>query len=281
MKTIRYIQLAILFFAFQGISAQDFEKPQMFTAHNMGKIFISWGGNRESFTKSNVNFRGDGYNFTIEDMQSHDKGKGFHIDYINPKRMTIPQTDFRLGYFVADNWSVSVGWDHMKYVMTQYQSANITGYISGHDQFDGVYNQTPVVMKPEFLTYEHTDGLNYVNAEVARHDDISSIFGINNTDKLQINLVEGFGAGVLYPKTNTMLMGQQRHDEFHISGYGTSVKAALNLTFLKYFYVKGELKAGYINMPDVRTTYDGNDRASQHFLFLQRILAVGGVFRLW
>ncbi len=268
--------------AFQSVGAQNItDQPERFTAHNKGKFFISWGGNRETFTKSNVNFRGDNYNFTVEDMQAHDKGKGYHIDYINPTRMTIPQTNFRLGYFVNDNWSVSVGWDHMKYVMTQYQIANVTGYIGGHPPFDGVYNQTPVLMSENFLTYEHTDGLNYINTEVARHDDISALFGIENTDKIQINLIEGVGAGVLYPKTNTMLMGQPRHDEFHISGYGTSVKAALNITFLKYFYVKGEMKAGYINLTDVRTTYDGNDRASQHFLFLQRILAVGGIFKLF
>jgi hypothetical protein len=35
--------------------------------------------------------------------------------------------------------------------------------------------------------YEHTDGLNYINTEFSRHDDISSLFKIQNTDKIQIN----------------------------------------------------------------------------------------------
>jgi hypothetical protein len=88
------------------------------------------------------------------------------------------------------------------------------------------------------------------------------------------------GAGVLYPRTNTTLMGMQRHDEFHISGYGVSAKAALNLTFFKHFFIQGELKGGYIEMNDIRTTYEGIDRASQHFMFLQRIITVGGIFRV-
>jgi hypothetical protein len=39
--------------------------------------------------------------------------------------------------------------------------------------------------------YEHTDGLNYVNTEFSRHDDISKLFKIKNTDKIQVNITEG------------------------------------------------------------------------------------------
>jgi hypothetical protein len=63
--------------------------------------------------------------------------------------------------------------------------------------------------------YEHTDGLNYINTEFSRHDDISSLFKIQNTDKIQINLTEG--VGVLYPKTNATLLGKERYDDFHVS----------------------------------------------------------------
>lgn len=283
--------------------AQEEITVQRYTAHNKGKFFVSWGGNRESYTKSDVNFRGKDYNFTVDNMKAHDKPKGWHIDYVNPVNMTIPQTNFRMGYFFSDHYSVSVGWDHMKYVMTQNQTANVNGYINlPADQagsiYNGVYNNRPVDMSqggaqeggfgkgeiqqngPAFLMYEHTDGLNYINTEVSRHDDISKLFGITNTDKIQINLTEGLGAGLLYPKTNTTLLGKERHDDFHISGYGLSAKAGINLTFFKYFYIQGELKGGYINMQDIRTTTSSEDRASQDFFFFQRIIAVGGIFRI-
>jgi hypothetical protein len=236
-------------------------------------------------------------------MKAHDKPKGYHIDYVNPANMTIPQTNFRMGYFINDHYSVSIGWDHMKYVMTQNQTANVTGYINlPADQagsiYNGVYNNTPVDMSQggaieggydkgvtnpngtAFLMYEHTDGLNYINTEVSRHDDISKWFGLPNTDKVQINLTEGLGAGLLYPKTNTTLLGMERHDDFHISGYGLSAKAGINFTFFKYFYLQGELKGGYINMQDIRTTTSNEDKASQDFFFFQRIIAVGGIFRI-
>lgn len=259
-----------------------------------------WGGNRESYSNSDVTFRGKDYNFTVDNMKAHDKPKGWHLDYINPAKMTIPQTNLRLGYFFSDHYSVTIGVDHMKYVMTQNQIANVTGDINlPADQagsiYNGNYNNRPVDMSqggaqeggmPEgstgtpFLIYEHTDGLNYINTEVSRHDDISKLFRLPNIDKVQINLTEGLGAGVLYPKTNTTLLGKERHDDFHISGYGVSAKAGINITFFKHFYIQGELKGGYINMQDIRTTTSNADKASQDFFFFQRIIAVGGIFRV-
>ncbi|WP_264523606.1 MULTISPECIES: hypothetical protein [unclassified Flavobacterium] len=300
MKTNIIIFFLLCFSA--NTFAQEEIAVQRYTAHNKGKFFVSWGGNRDSYTKSDVNFRGKDYNFTVDNMKAHDKPKGWHIDYVNPVNMTIPQTNFRMGYFFSDHYSVSVGWDHMKYVMSQNQTANVNGYINlPVDQagsiYNGVYNNRPVDMSQggaqeggfgkgevgsgtAFLMYEHTDGLNYINTEVSRHDDISKLFGITNTDKIQVNLTEGVGVGLLYPKTNTTLLGKERHDDFHISGYGLSAKAGINLTFFKYFYIQGELKGGYINMQDIRTTQSSEDRASQDFFFLQRIIAVGGIFRI-
>ncbi len=262
-------------FAQEAIKTQD-----KYTAHNKGKFFVSWGGNREVYSKSDVTFSGSNYNFTIQDMIAHDKPKGWHIDYINPRRMTIPQTNFRVGYFINDHYSIAIGVDHMKYVMTQNQIANVTGTIGIGLPYSGTYTNTPTVMSESFLMYEHTDGLNYVNTEFSRYDDISKWFAINNTDKIQINLTEGVGFGLLYPKTNTTLLGKQRHDDFHISGYGTSIKAGVNATFFKHFYILTELKGGYINMPDIRTTQSTDDRASQEFFFFQKIIAFGGIFKV-
>ena len=168
----------------------------------------------------------------------------------------------------------------MKYVMRQNQTVNMTGTINGYAPYDGVYNNTPQVLENEFLTFEHTDGLNYVHTEFSRFDDISSFFNIANTDKFQINITEGVGGGVLYPKTNATLLGKDRHDDFHISGFGVSAKVGLNFTFFKHYFLQTELKGGYINMNDIRTTSSPSDKASQHFLFLQRIVAFGGIFNI-
>ena len=288
MKTSHLYVLLTLFSL--NMSAQKTTRAQRnekyrnekYTAHNKGKFFISWGGNRETYSTSDVTFTGKDYNFTIYDIQAHDKPKGWSIDYINPARMTIPQTNLRIGYFVNDHYSVAIGVDHMKYVMYQYKTVDLKGYYPNPGTYSETQPGDKVWLTEDFLTFEHTDGLNYVNAEVSRHDDIAKLTKLNlgNPDKVQFNLTEGLGAGILYPKTNTKLLDKERHDDFHISGYGVSAKAGLNITFFKYFYLQGELKGGYINMPDIRTTQSADDRASQEFYFFQKIIAFGAIFRI-
>jgi hypothetical protein len=194
--------------------------------------------------------------------------------------MTIPQTNFRMGYFVNDHYSVAIGVDHMKYVMDQDIAVNYSGTYPNRYTFGEAIANNQVLLTEQFLTFEHTDGLNYVNTEVSRHDDISKLFHIHDTDKIQINLTEGIGVGLLYPKTNAKVFSKERHDDFHVSGYGTSIKAGLNVTVYKHFYIQTELKGGYINMSDIRTSWDPADRASQHFLFFQKIIAFGGIFKI-
>jgi hypothetical protein len=292
-----------LFLTINSFAQNDSIKKERYTDHNKGKFTVSWGGNREKFSKSDIHFIGDDYNFVVQNAVAHDKPKGWHIDYITPGRMTIPQTNFKMGYFISDHYLVSIGVDHMKYVMTQNQIANVTGSINlpadqSGSYYNGGYNNTPVDMSqngaqeggfgkgtiqpgiPAFLMFEHTDGLNYINTEIARQDDISKWFGIKNTDKIQININEGLGAGLLYPKTNATVLGKERHDDFHVSGYGLSAKAGINFTFFKYFTLEGGLKGGYINMQDIRTTQSPSDKAKQEFLFVETIFSVGGIFKL-
>jgi hypothetical protein len=264
------------------VAQEEIKIQDKYTAHNKGKFFVSWGGNREVYSKSDITFKGKDYNFTLENVTAQDKPKGWHIDYVNPSRMTIPQTNFRMGYFLNDHYSIAIGVDHMKYVLKQDQVAQFSGFYPNPGSYDELIIGQPNSIKitEKFLQYEHTDGLNYVNTEFSRHDDISSVFKITNTDKIQVNLTEGVGIGMLFPKTNATLLGKERHDDYHVSGFGTSLKAGLNVTFFKHFYIQGELKGGYINMQDIRTTQSTDDSASQDFFFLQRLIAFGGIFKI-
>lgn len=263
-----------------NIYAQETVNPEKYTSHNKGKFYFFWGGNRESFSKSDIHFTGDNYDFTLYDVAAHDKPKGWHIDYFNPTRITIPQTNLRIGYFINDHYNISIGVDHMKYVMYQDRAVDYSGYYPNEGTYGETLPNGQILLTEDFLTYEHTDGLNYINTEFCRVDDISKWFNLPNTDKFQINLTEGLGVGFLYPKTNAKLLGNERHDDFHISGYGVSAKAGLNFTFFKHFFLQAEIKGGYIDMNDIRTTKNNSDKASQHFLFLQRIIAFGGIFKI-
>lgn len=276
--------LLVSFFATLFAFSQE-EITTKYTSSNKGKFYISWGGNREAYSRSDINFKGENYNFTINNASAVDKPKGWHIDYINPSRITIPQTNFKLGYFINDHYSIALGIDHMKYVLNVDDFKSISGTVNLPEQepgsmFNGNYDGSDYFMSRYFLQFEHTNGLNYAYLEFARHDDISSFIHLPNTDKFQINITEGLGAGALYPKTNTTLLLKERYDEFHLSGYGIHFNAGLNFTFFKHFFIQGDLRAGYINMPDIRTTSNTNESASQHFWFLERVISFGTIFRV-
>ncbi|WP_040278868.1 hypothetical protein [Psychroserpens damuponensis] len=289
MKIIsaKLVFLLITCLSITTIYAQDAQHIDVtrYTASNKGKFTVSWGGNRESFSKSDIRFQGDNYDFTIKDASAVDKPKGWHLDYVNPTRMTIPQTNFKLGYYISDHYVVSLNVDHMKYVMVRNQNKVVDGYINLPDteagsEYNGNYDNETTFVSEDFLKFEHTNGLNYVYIEFSRVDDISKLFGVNNTDIFQLNVTEGIGGGILYPKSNTTLLKKDKYDEFHLSGFGTSLNVGLNFTFFKHFYIQTDLRGGFINMSDIRTTSNTNEKASQHFFFLQRVISFGGIFRL-
>lgn len=278
-----YLILFVLFFCIASLLGQQNDNILSDKkVVNKGKFFVYWGWNWASYTKSDIRFKGNNYDFTLSNVKAQDRQTPFSVhNYFNPSNITIPQTNYRIGYFFKENYTVSIGVDHMKYVMIGDQNVKINGEINiGNSSYDGSYVNQEIQLTEDFLRLEHTDGLNYINVEVKRFDNIDHWFGLD-LDNLQFNLTEGFGAGVLYPRTDTTLLGQERHDDFHLSGWGISAVGGLNISLLKYFYIQAEYKMGYINMPDIKTSLNAVDGASQSFYFFQNNILVGGKFKLF
>nr|WP_286494238.1 hypothetical protein [Empedobacter brevis] len=245
--------------------------------NNKGKFYIYWGWNHAQYTKSDIQFKGNGYDFTLDNVAAHDRQTSFGMKYFRPGSMTIPQYNFRLGYFVSDNWNISFGIDHMKYVMDQDQVVKMNGSINTGSEFDGNYNQIDKKLTEDFLTFEHTDGLNYANLEVRRFDNIQHFPITKNGKGIDVNVTAGLGAGVLYPRSNVKLMGNERYDEFHLAGFATAAMVGINFTFWDYFFIQAEMKGGYANMNDIRTTANKSDKAKQDFFFSQQNLVFGAI----
>ncbi|MEO6131861.1 MAG: hypothetical protein ABIQ02_08425 [Saprospiraceae bacterium] len=241
-----------------------------------GNLYFYWGWNRGWYTTSDIHFHGVDYDFKLQNVVAHDKPTTFSWNkYFNPFNVTIPQTDFRIGYYIKDNYSVSFGFDHMKYVMKKNQEVKISGTIANTETlYDGTYANQAIILAPEFLQFEHTNGLNYINIDMRRFDRILDL------GKVKINLTEGIGVGVLMPKTNTTLFNKNNNDQYHISGYGISAVAAVNISFFKFLFIQSEFKNGYINMPDIRTSHNQSESASQHFFFTQFNVLFGATIGL-
>jgi hypothetical protein len=57
--------LTFCVFSQYTFSQETVENPEKYTAHNKGKFYIFWGGNRESYSSSDIHFKGDDYDFTF------------------------------------------------------------------------------------------------------------------------------------------------------------------------------------------------------------------------
>lgn len=271
------MKISLLFGLLFCFGLSNFVQAQ--SKHNKGKFYVFWGWNRAEYSKSDIRFTGDNYDFTLYDVKAQDRPTSFGMVYINPSRMTIPQYNFRLGYFFHDNWNISIGTDHMKYVMSQNQGVKISGTINEEgNPYNGVYDNDNIYLTENFLQFEHTDGLNYANIELRRFDNLAHLSLVKSGNGIDFNITEGAGAGVLYPRTNTTLMGKERYDEFHLAGWGTAAVVGLNVTFFNKIFAQTELKGGYINMNDIRTTESKSDKAKQNFFFAQHNLVFGAVF---
>ncbi len=241
-----------------------------------GKFYFYWGWNRETYTKSDIHFRGENFNFTVKKAVALDRQSPFALDpYFKLDEVTIPQYNYRFGYFISPKYNISVGWDHMKYVMIQDQMARVSGTIKGtNTQYNGTYDNKEVKMTGDFLQFEHTDGLNYLNAEINR---VESVYTYKN---MAIRATFGLGTGVLYPRTRAVVLGREVNDQWHISGLGVSAKSGINISFYNHFFIQAELKAGFIDMPNIVIEANSSDRAKQNFGFVQANVVFGWQFNL-
>jgi hypothetical protein len=270
MKSIVFFCVLITFSNF----AQD--KALVWSPNKKGSFYIYWGWNRSAYTKSTITFAGNDYNFTLHKVIANDRQSPYRTDiYLNPKNMTIPQFNLRLGYYFKDKYEISIGTDHMKYVMKNDQTVKMDGSIQNSGTpYDGTYENSDKVLTRDFLLFEHTDGLNYLNVEVRRSD---LLFG-NKWFTLSGNY--GIGVGALIPRTNTTLLNNARYDQFHLAGWGSGLVGAVRMNFFKYFFIQSEAKYGFIHMPDIRTTINTSDRAKQHFWFMEYTINFGAQFQI-
>ena len=257
------------------------ESPRNFS--RKGEWFLHWGWNFSWYDTSSINFKGPGYDFTLKNVTAKDRPSKISTDYINPAELTIPQFNFRFGFFIKDNYSISLGWDHMKYVMDIPQTVKVDGYINptisnpaiATGAYAGVYNNTPLTINADMLTYEHTDGFNYVSTELERYDDI----WVAKSQKNMLTMETGVGVGFMIPRTDVRLFGIGENNFWNFAGYGISAKAGLKFHFTKKFYIQNTTKIGFADMWAIHTTGRNDiDKASQTIRYVENFTALGFQF---
>jgi len=276
-------------FKFRQLSETDTVANSIFnpkykrTESRKGKFFAHWGYNFSSYAKSDIRFKGAGYDFTLLKVKAADRPSKLSLDYINPGRLTIPQFNFHFGYFFKDNYSVSLGWDHMKYVVDIPQTVRIKGFIDPQiskpgintGDWAGVYDGQEVTLVDSVLKFEHTDGYNFAAIGIERYDDI----WVSRSGKQSLNTEVGLEAGLLVPRSDVRLFNEGANHYWNVAGYGFAGKIGVQYHFLKWMYVQGSFKSGFTDLNRISTTgRKGIDKAMQKIWFFENYWVVGFKF---
>lgn len=173
---------SLFIFLFGGLLTIDSSSfAQDLNQSEKGAFYLYWGYNRSAYTQSDLHLKGRGYDFTMKNMTASDNPEKLSMSYLNIEEITIPQFNVRLGYFFKDKWALTLGYDHMKYLMDHPQEITLDGEIQPgvSDLWSGTYDNQLVTSDYEHIHYENSDGLNYIRVELARYFDLLSV-GQNN-----------------------------------------------------------------------------------------------------
>lgn len=248
-----------------------------------GSYYITWGYNRSSYANSDIRFVGPGYDFTLLNAKALDFPTPIRDfkTYINPELLSIPQFNFHAGYFIKDNLSVSIGWDHMKYVVTDGQTVRVTGFVNPQTStpaitvnpaYVGTFNQTPLELDPdEFVNLEHTDGYNYASIEIEQY---KSLFQ-SKKSRFAIDWIRGVGIGALVPRSDVHVFGVGKNNYWNLAGGGASLKTGLKFNFSKLLFFETTIKTGATKLWDIHTTGRSVDHAEQAIYFMEFYGALG------
>jgi len=163
-----------------------------------------------------ITLSGPIWQFTLQIIEATDRLSQFNAGtYFHPAPATVPQYVYRLGYYLSDNFSLSLGMDHQKYVMKQGQSALISGVIdTTYSQlFGGVYLLDTMKINPSFLSFEHTNGLNLFSLDAEYTMASKKIIGI-----LYLDWRMGIGLTGIMAKTDVRIMDYGLYNRFNLSG---------------------------------------------------------------
>jgi len=216
-----------------------------------GQAYFSWGYNKEWYTHSNIHVKQEslGNDYTFRNIWGKDK-PGWDTKSIFKQALSIPQYNYRLGYWFADNWAVEINFDHTKYQVEQQQLLHVTGTMN-HQAVD-----TYMINRGN-IRWQLNNGANFFLFNLVHRKQIPYLKFKNFNASL---LLKG-GVGFMTPHVENTIFGKNNDPGFQFGGLDAGVEADLRLTFFKYVYLEYCNKLLYANYWGL-DVYEGQARQS-------------------
>ncbi len=272
MRTSLFI-FSILLILTKTAGAQESQSQPIKT--KKGTCYFGWGYNKDWFSKSDLHFKNtsnefnpvtkkkDYYDFTVYDAKAKDRS-GFK-DILRTD-LTIPQYVYRIGYFFnnAYDLGIEINFDHVKYVVRDYQTLHVKGIIQ-----DKLIDQDTLISPLDFLHFEHTNGANFMMLNFMKRQQLLT----SKNEKHNLNAIAKLGAGIVIPKTDVFLFGQEMDNRFHVAGYCAGIEFGFRYEAFKYVYLEYTGKESFANYTNVLVI--GSGKANHYFWTFENILVLG------
>ncbi len=242
-------------------------------------FFFYWGYNRSAYLRSDLSMHGQGYDYELSQVMAKDKPEEFDPRvYFNLFKLSIPQFNIRLGYRLNEKWAISLGYDHMKYVVQSGQQTTLSGTIdsSASEIYAGNYTNASFYLTDDFLHFEHTDGLNFITVEL---DYVTNLW-TSKSKKFWLENRSGIAPGLLYPRTDVNIFGTPGPNIWNLAGGGFALRSEFRINMWRYFFVQTTAKAGLLFLPRIQTTGVSGEYAQQNIQFLEGFWAIGANFKI-
>lgn len=270
--------VALFFFLVLFIYPTAFLKGQTEEATSKkikGTFYGGWGYNKDWFSKSDLHFKNtsneynpatrlnDQYDFTVYDAKAKDR-TGFK-DILRTD-LSIPQYVYRFGYYFNDkyNLGIELNFDHVKYVVIDYQTLHVKGTIR-----EQAIDQDTLIDPNTFLHFEHTNGANFLMLNIMKRQRLVSF----KNEHHQLFGIAKLGAGPVIPKTDVRLFGQDMDNCFHIAGYCAGLEVGFRYEAFKHVYLEYTGKGAFANYTNVLVI--GSGKAHHYFWTFENILVLG------
>lgn len=253
--------ITVSFLGLNGLSvAQDSSEKK---PRRQGEFYFHWGYNRDWYSKSDIHVYqhsadpSQSYDFWVYDAKAHDKPDMWRYWYID--RLTIPQYDMAMGYFLNDKRDLGfeIAWDHLKYVVTDWQTVHVKGQVHGTPM------DTVMSLDPKFFHLQHTNGNNYLLFSLVKRRNFPIYKSIH------LNAIAKVGAGPMISYTISTILGDNDWGYFHAQGWVAAASLGARLYFLKNFFIQTDMQGAFANYTGTTMGHDRQGAARHHFYSLQ------------
>jgi hypothetical protein len=248
-----------------GSHAQEQKKRSYLGFVKNGSLYASWGYNKEWYTRSTLHVHQSsmGNNYRMEGVAAHDN-PGWN-DGLFQKELTIPQYNYRLGYFFNErqDFAIEINFDHTKYIIRQGQEVNLKGTLSGQ-----AVDRPLVFSSKDGFYYFLNNGANFLLFNLVKRWQLYQVPG----NQLRVDLLTKAGIGPVIPHVENGLFGKDNKPGFQLGGWNCGLETALRVTAFKYAYLEFAQKVDYARYSNLNV-YEG--KAHQAFGTYELVLSIG------